>query len=212
MKLSSHHPQYYQRQSGALLVVSILFLVVLTMISLSSITSTVLQEKTTANTFNAQLAFQASETGLRSAEEYIRELSERPVAQKTCTGDCNQIWEADALGNLYGGGGFQSRWWATANTQTNDSWWSTVAHSMPTVSTPSGTPAPDSVSYVAAQPRFIAEEVAFIPDDLSPNTRAAGAGLTFYRLTARGTGAEQEFGGINPAKVTLQSIFSKRFH
>jgi type IV pilus assembly protein PilX len=206
-----HKSCTFNKQQGALLVVSVLLLLVLTIISISSITATVLQEKTSRNGFNTQRAFHASEASLRIAEDYIRQMTARPTSKNSCTDDCDIIWSKDAISISYGGA-YQNNWWAVANATTNDAWWNSKTHSSPSILTPSGVSAQDSLQYVANQPRFIAEELAFIPDDLSPNTRASGVGLNFYRLTSRGTGGEAMASGVSPSQVYLQSIFGKRFN
>lgn len=207
--MKSIHPN---KQRGAILVLSILLLIVLTIISISSITTTVLQEKSTHNVFNTQLAFQASETALRSAEEFIRSTPSRPPAHSSCTQNCDIVWREDLIGETYGNGTFTNNWWAATNKVTNDNWWTSIGHSIPNATANDGTPITVNVSDVASQPRFIAEELAFIPDDLNPNTRATGRGLAFYRITSRGTGGEATVAGVNPAQVYLQSIFGKRFY
>ncbi len=55
------------RQSGAVLLVSLIILVVLTMLGVSTMNSTQLEEKMAANSQEANRAFQAAESGLSSA-------------------------------------------------------------------------------------------------------------------------------------------------
>ncbi len=55
------------RQSGAVLIVAMIILVILTLLGVSTMTSTSLQERIAANTQEKVHAFQAAETGLNQA-------------------------------------------------------------------------------------------------------------------------------------------------
>jgi len=58
-------------QRGAVLVVSLLILLVMTVIGVSSMGSTTLQERMANNNNQRQIAFQAAEAALRSGEAYL---------------------------------------------------------------------------------------------------------------------------------------------
>lgn len=60
-----------QRQQGITLIVCMIVLTVLTMLGLSSIRDTTLEEKMAGNMRNRNLAFQAAESALREAENFI---------------------------------------------------------------------------------------------------------------------------------------------
>jgi len=59
------------RQTGMSLFPAMMFLLVLSVIGVSALNSTLMQEKMVANTKDANLAFQAAEAGLRDAEADI---------------------------------------------------------------------------------------------------------------------------------------------
>lgn len=59
------------RQSGVVLMVSLIMLVLLSIIGLSSMQSTVLEEKMASNSRDQNIAFQAAEAALRSGEALI---------------------------------------------------------------------------------------------------------------------------------------------
>jgi type IV pilus assembly protein PilX len=61
-----------RRQRGAVLVIGLLLLVILTVLSTSAMQSTALQERMAGNNRDRNLAFQAAEAALRDAEQYIR--------------------------------------------------------------------------------------------------------------------------------------------
>lgn len=58
-------------QHGAALVISLIFLLVITIVAVASMRSTMLQERMAGNTRDRNLALQAAESGLREAEVYI---------------------------------------------------------------------------------------------------------------------------------------------
>lgn len=59
------------RQGGAVLVVSLIFLLVVTMIAVGSMRNTILEEKMAGNTRDRNLAFQSAESAVREAEQFI---------------------------------------------------------------------------------------------------------------------------------------------
>ncbi len=101
-----------QKQHGAVLVMALLMLFVLTLIGVSSINTTTLEEKMSGNSRNRQLAFQAAELAISDAERYIKNSINNPVAQFSNTG-------ANGLYNLgYGpspSDAVKKSWWASAN-------------------------------------------------------------------------------------------------
>ena len=62
------HTQY---QSGSVLIISLIVMLVLTILGVSGMKSAVLEEKMAGNVRDKQLAFQAAEATLREAEKYI---------------------------------------------------------------------------------------------------------------------------------------------
>ena len=62
---TSHH-----RQQGSTLIISLMILVVMTLIGLTGIASSTLEEKMAGNTRDQALAFQAAEAALRDGEQY----------------------------------------------------------------------------------------------------------------------------------------------
>lgn len=61
----------YYRQNGAVLVVALLLLLVITLVSVASMQRSVMQERMTANLYERQLAVQQVEAALRSAEDWV---------------------------------------------------------------------------------------------------------------------------------------------
>lgn len=62
-------------QHGAVLIVSLLLLVVLTLLGVAGMRNTTLEEKMAGNSRDIQLAFNAAEAALRQAESYLQQAS-----------------------------------------------------------------------------------------------------------------------------------------
>jgi type IV pilus assembly protein PilX len=68
------------KQRGAVMVVALIFLLVMTMLILASIRGTVMQERMASNLYDRSLAFQAAEAALREGERFVLESSPKPSA------------------------------------------------------------------------------------------------------------------------------------
>ncbi|HMB74618.1 MAG TPA: PilX N-terminal domain-containing pilus assembly protein [Gammaproteobacteria bacterium] len=66
-------PQLFRRERGAALIIALVFLIVLTMLGVSSMRTTTLQQRMAGNQRDSNLAFQAAEAGLREAEQFLRQ-------------------------------------------------------------------------------------------------------------------------------------------
>jgi type IV pilus assembly protein PilX len=64
---------FYKHQTGAVLVISLFILVLITLIGVTAIQTTTLEEKMTGNMRDHDIAFQAAESALRDAEMNIIE-------------------------------------------------------------------------------------------------------------------------------------------
>ena len=65
------HQVTRNRQHGAVMVVSLVILLIVTMIAVSSMQGTVLEEKMAGNSRDRNLAFQSAESGIREAEMFV---------------------------------------------------------------------------------------------------------------------------------------------
>lgn len=67
-------------QRGAILFLSLILLLVMTMLILGSVRGTVMQERMASNLYDRSLAFQAAEAALREAERWVLESPPNPAA------------------------------------------------------------------------------------------------------------------------------------
>ncbi|MHB1936879.1 MAG: pilus assembly PilX family protein [Acidobacteriaceae bacterium] len=178
------------------LFISLVFLILLTLIGLTAMSTDSLEASMANNNQDMNLAFQAAETALRDGETYVNaDLTPGSGFNSACTG------------GSYGGLCLPS------TTQTPDwQWGGSIAiwgnpgsRTVIPITTPT-IPTFAAVPGVYQQPEFIVEVLPNVP----PNGGSAGVSTlyqsstgTAYRITAVGWGAKQS------TNVMLQSIYVK---
>ena len=186
MKILQHTNS--MKQKGSVLILSIIILVVLTMLGVSSMNSSSLQEKMTGNFRDREIAFQAAEMALAYAENYV-------------SSDINTANLGNANGLYEQGDGPSSRNAFTGNGGSIPDWWTgTNSIDLPT-----------NISEVRTQPRFTIEAREEVGTDsgtdinITSYGESTGGGLiTSFRVTARGTGLSDK------TVVILQTNYGKR--
>lgn len=175
------------REQGVALIMSLVMLLILTILGISSVQTTSMQERMTLNARDNDLAFQAAESAVREAENYLSTNTSLLPFQ-----DANTDGRYDAPDN--GAVDMSAFDWATAGN--NDRGFKTVA---------------TTLDGVADQPKYIIEWVKTVvseEDTLNLNNigQDTGSGRTqMFRVTAYGTG------GTDTAHVMIQTTYGKRF-
>jgi len=179
----------YQKQSGAVLVMALLMLFVLTLIGVSSINTTSMEEKMSGNTRNRHVAFQAAETAVRDAERDITTNINNPAAQFTATGG--------ASGRYSLGDG------PTTTDALNNSWWSGAAKTSSAASTTYGVKSSPiyTIEYLGETKQEEASDVNLFGGE---EGQGGQGGIHTFRITVRGTGLTDN------SVVVIQSHFGKR--
>jgi type IV pilus assembly protein PilX len=170
------------KQQGIVLFVSLVLLLLLTIISVSAVQTTSLEERMSRNARDEALAFQAAESALRDAEDFIE-----TVVSTVAFNDAgaNGLWTVAPFGDV-------DRW-------TDAGVWD------------GGTSveAPTAIQGVAEQPRYIVEHVATVLRDENaylisdPYVGNASDRVEIFRVTARGVG------GSENANVLLQTTYGR---
>jgi len=148
-------------QRGAALITALLLLVVLTILGVSVMQMSRVQEKMAGNTRDINVGFETAEGALRNAEAFVRSQPDRPIAcaESTCT--------------------FRAATTIADVANQDDTWWDS-----------NGKAFADGVgkqmSGVSKNPRYVIEEITTVAG-LDPQDPTAGR--TFYQITARSTGA-----------------------
>jgi len=172
------------RQQGAILVTGMLILVVLTLIGITGMTNTSMQERMAGHDRDRQIAFQAAEAALREGELFVtNNLLTAGNFTSTCTsGLCTPIAT-----------GTNEQWLISAV------WSDPTRHFVHNMSTA-------SVSEIKTQPKFIIEDLGkkIIESETVITCAATPSPCpNMYRITAVGTGA------TDTARVMLQVIWQK---
>ncbi len=157
------HIPTVKSQDGVVLITGLIFLLVLTMIGISTMGNSALTERMTQNFRDTSNAFVAAEAALADGESWLRTQVTPTTNVTTCSTPPCKIWAYNASTNFV---------------QLADSWWQTQ-----------GVPFSSSLYGVASQPVYVMEEYSFVPYELSPDAISKGRGYYYYRVTARGTGA-----------------------
>lgn len=173
-----------RKQKGVALFVSLVLLLVLTIVGVSAVQTTSLEERMARNTHDNVLAFQAAESALREAEQWVA---------------ANVVSTASFVA-----GGDNGRYSAAVFDQEEN--WSNAA----TWAGGNSRVATAAVQGVAEQPRYIIEWVATVQRDDNPGMLTSSYATLFdrieiFRITARGVG------GTANATVMLQSTFGMVF-
>jgi Tfp pilus assembly protein PilX len=206
------------QQRGAVLIVGLVILLVVTMIGLSGQQSTVLQERLAGNMRQNNIALQAAEAGLQAGLTYI-EQQDSPI---TATDDgADRVWtsctvaDAESLSDEAGADHACNRLaavlrsWRSAPSQLDkDDTFEGVAYAE-LASMLENAPAGDTpvaIPGVIAQPRIYIEARK---EPVSPDTQANSFGrfvTYYYTVTSVG------FGGNEQSRAVLQSTIVKQVH
>lgn len=152
------------RQRGITLVVSLIFLLLLTILGVTAISTSTLQEKMSGNLRDQDVAFQAAESALRAGEDAINLLwvagRPSPISSTNCT-NCA---------------------WNTGTTDpSNDTWWNLWKNEY------GGTG--KQLTETIADPFFVIEHAANITDSGHRGDRYGPPSSTeYYRITSRAQG------------------------
>ena len=169
---------------------ALMFLLVLSVLGVSALNSTLMQEKMVSNTKDLNLAFQAAEAGLREAEADVGRNVDAatPFTSSCATGLCTppSTWSSPSSADI----SKVLDWSDTSKTRSYG-----VYTSAPTLPT------------VAAQPQYVIERLSTLPVSpggsvgLGCGSGCVHSGGSAYRLTVLATGARPE------TRVVLQSTY-----
>lgn len=155
------------RQHGAILVVSLLLLLVMSVLALGVSQTTRIEERMAGNARNLDLAFQASEAGLRAAETRLQEdVAPKGAAPVEC--DDPATCDADSRDNT-----------ESLDFEDKDAaWWGTNGHALG-----------QSLEQIPVEPHYYTEVWADVPDTLTVGSSMPKSGTMYYTNTSRSQGA-----------------------
>ena len=172
---------FQQRQRGAVLIVSLIFLLVITMLAVGSMQNTMLEEKMAGNASDRNLAFQSTESAIREAEVLVEGIV--------------------SLGNFGDIGGLRGRTAVEPGFYDQTTWSDATKHIEATT---------DYGSYDEPR-YFIKHLTTVAGTEGSLNMSGYGdnkgtGDVTVFRITARGTGASSD-----SAEVILRTQYGRIF-
>lgn len=150
------------KQEGAVLGIALVMLLVLTIIGFTAMRTSSTEIHIGNNSRDLSVSFQAAESAMREAEDWLINLTEEPLPVSTCAAQPCVITKTS--------------WFP--DQQTHD-WWVSSVNSAPYTGT--------ALSGVATQPRYVVEFDRFVADELTIGGNVP-TGTYFYRVTTRGTG------------------------
>lgn len=170
-----------KKQQGAVLIIALIMLLILTILGVAVLDSSVLEERMAGNYIERNRAFQSAEAGLRAGERWIAAQVEQPIARVGFAND-----RVAQLNTVIAG---TANWWAAQ--VVDEDWW--LANGQDSGVVLDGT---------NNNPRFVIEEYDDVCDGAAdPSLRTC---KIVYRVTAMG------WSGRN-ATVMLQSLFTRRY-
>lgn len=180
MRNDMHPPR---RQQGVALFLALVVLLIITILGVSGLQTTTLEERMAANARDQDMAFQAAEAALLDAEIFL---------QNAVLGGF------DNSAGLYDLNAANRPIWRGDNQQVGNG---AITYS---VNRPGTGAQAGAISGVAAQPQYIIEQYPpLIPPGGSLEAGTAADDLEFYRVTARG------FGGRANTVVVLQTSYQR---
>ena len=171
----------HRRQKGAVMIVSLIFLLVITMLAVGGMQNTMLEEKMAGNASDRNRAFQSTESAVREAEVFVESIV--------------------SLGNFGNAGGLRDR------TAVEPSFYDTTTWSDANNYVEATT---DFGSYVEPR-YFVKHLTTVAGTEGSLNMSGYGdnkgtGDVTIFRITARGTGASSD-----SAEVILRTQYGRIF-
>lgn len=196
--------QLFVRQQGASLIVSLIMLLLLTIIGLSAMQSTVMQEKMTSNLRDTHVSFHAAEIALDYSENWIQGLVEKPDAYGfPCSGgvDCD-VFDSSSAANTD-----QMKDKLMSTSSSDFASWKSNASTYGHNALDGGNPrAAQTIAGVARQPYMAVEYSKFDPDSLEAGTAKKMTGDYKYKHTVQTVGASES------AETIVQTLYVKRFN
>ncbi len=178
------------KQSGVVLVVSLIMLLLLTLIGLTGSQVTGMEEKMASNSRDQNLAFQSAEAALRAGEARIQS-----IVTLAAFNGANGLLGTNNASPVFN----SAATWINANSFVL----ATGGNALPTEVALGG---------IQTQPRYFIKRLSTGPDNSGGSinvggygSSTAGGAISYFTVTSRGTG------GQDSSQIYLRSYFGKRF-
>jgi len=185
-----------RKQNGAVLIISLVLLLVMTLLGLTSMQSTSLEERMAGNERHANVAFQAAEAALRGAEDWLDALANSP---NTSTDGSTGIWALDAPEAIPSSPSASDPWWREWDDSANGWGHAGVDEYTRDLAMTA------SVNLNDVRPRYVIEQITVVKDSLNVGSQGDFSGRSFYQVTSRGTDKSGRM------QILLRSTYARRF-
>lgn len=188
---------YMDKQTGASLIVSLIMLLLLTIIGLSAMQGTVMQEKMVGNMRDTHTSFHAAEIALDYSELWIQDQREKmPFYGFPCNPGPCEVFDADVTAsNLLSTNAADVQAWMNSATEYGNE---ALDGGRPREAT--------DIAGVARQPEMLIEYFDFKEDSYETCTTNSCPGDYKFRHTIQAVGSN-----IN-SETIIQTVFVKRFN
>ena len=178
----------FLRERGTALIFALVMLLLLTLLGITAVTTSSLQEKMAGNMRDQHMAQQAGDSILRDGQSWVFNQTDKPTPScQPGAGPSGGIWDSSCLPADAGATG--ANWWLPP--AATDSWWS-------------GNGIASSETHPTSQePRFVVERI-----QQAPITAEIGKSKKVYRFYYRTTG--WSVGATDSSRGLIQDVFSKR--
>ena len=192
-----------KKQGGAALIVALIFLVALTVLGVAALDGNTLQQRMTVGLSENVRSFQAAESALAVAENWLTAQVVQPAP------DCDPDATTSPCGTS------NTAIWATGATPEinlanlrNEAWWTLKGRTYTNDYIDGGTPVAVSerqLANTAVQPAYVIEQLG--SDNSGSLVRGVGRSfqLWYYQISAKGHGS------VRQAPALVQSVFSRPF-
>lgn len=177
-------------QQGAVVIVALVILVILTIIGVALMESSVVQERMAGNLTEENVTFQAAEAALRAGEDDISTWSSRPPTLEDIDDPLRALLDPDdpevfEVDTLVGG---STTWWNSSS-----AWWQANGYEYAA-----------GLEGTNQNPYYMIEEYDEVCDYLSADQSLAECKIV-YRVTAIAWGSR------NNTATLLQSLYARRY-
>ena len=172
---------YPSRQQGAVLVVSLLMLLIMTVLGIAAMQMTRFEERMAGNSRDINVAFQSAEAGLRDGEERLQNMTGPPAI--CVTAPC-VVYQSDVLAS-------------NLRDQTL-AWWTTNGREF-------GAAGTQEVSDSARDPMIVIEEMTTVSDSLVFPPPEGSGSRTFFKVTVSAAGANAQ------TEAVLETTYARPF-
>jgi len=191
---------HYKYQSGAVLIIGLILLFSLTLLGVGAMSTNLMQQRMASNMGDATLAFNASDTLIRREQRWLKsQPNEAAVLKADCDNNTRCIYFAGEDKKNILVTTYSDEWWEDAAVMTQ-AWWDANAYEYCCA------PIPSDLDNVLLDPKIVIERQQYELDSIDLGTTSYPTGVTYYRMTARGTGS------TSLSEAVIQATVSKRWN